>query len=69
MSQFNWLVDGSIVGVYLLATMIVGVMVRRFVGRVDDLVGKAAHSSRIKMPQFQEMFAGHTAEEYTPLYS
>src|SRR3954469_4066127 len=37
-THFNWAVDGSIVGVYLLATMIAGVMVRRFVGKVEDFL-------------------------------
>src|SRR5688572_26049219 len=35
MTRFSWLVDGSIVGVYLLATMIAGVMVRKYVSKVD----------------------------------
>jgi len=34
--QFNYLIDGSIVGLYLLGTMIAGIMVRRYVGRVED---------------------------------
>src|SRR5438046_1205464 len=37
-THFNWLLDGSIVGLYLLATMIAGVMVRRYVGRVEDFL-------------------------------
>lgn len=37
-SNFNWPIDGSIVGVYLLVTMIAGVMVRRFVSRVDHFL-------------------------------
>ncbi|MCU0784039.1 MAG: hypothetical protein MUF81_08330 [Verrucomicrobia bacterium] len=35
MTNFNWLLDGSIVGVYLLATLIAGLMVRKYVSRVD----------------------------------
>ena len=35
MTNFSWLVDGSIVGVYLLLTMIAGIMVRRYVGKVE----------------------------------
>src|SRR4051812_1907286 len=37
-THFNWLIDGSIVGVYLLATMIAGIMVRRYVGGVEDFL-------------------------------
>jgi len=36
--NFNWLLDGSIVGVYLLATMIAGLMVRKYVARVDHFL-------------------------------
>jgi len=38
MSHFHWLLDGSIVGVYLLATMIAGLMVRKYVSRVDHFL-------------------------------
>ncbi|MCX7886262.1 MAG: sodium:solute symporter family protein [Verrucomicrobiae bacterium] len=38
MTQFNWWLDGSIVGLYLLATMVAGVMVRKYVGRVEDFI-------------------------------
>src|SRR3954470_12766481 len=38
MTNFNWLLDGSIVGIYLLATMIAGVMVRKYVGKVEDFL-------------------------------
>ncbi len=38
MTHFNWLLDGSIVGLYLLATMIAGVMVRKYVGKVEDFI-------------------------------
>lgn len=38
MSHFSWLLDGSIVGVYLLLTMIAGIMVRRYVGKVEDFI-------------------------------
>ncbi len=37
MNNFT-LLDGSIVGLYLLATMIAGVMLRRYVGRVEDFL-------------------------------
>ena len=37
MSNFSW-VDGGIVGVYLLATMTAGVMVRKYVGRVETFL-------------------------------
>lgn len=38
MTHFNWLLDGSIVGFYLLATMIAGLMVRKYVSRVDHFL-------------------------------
>src|SRR6266480_6265415 len=38
MTHFNWLLDGSIVGVYLIATMIAGLMVRKYVARVDHFL-------------------------------
>jgi len=37
LTHFSW-IDGSIVGVYLLATMVAGVMVRRYVGSVEDFL-------------------------------
>jgi SSS family solute:Na+ symporter len=37
-THFNWLLDGSIVGVYILATMIAGIMVRKYVGGVEDFL-------------------------------
>jgi solute:Na+ symporter, SSS family len=38
MTHFSWPIDGSIVGLYLLATMVAGVMVRRYVSKVDDFL-------------------------------
>jgi SSS family solute:Na+ symporter len=38
MMHFSWLVDGSIVGLYLVATMAAGLLVRRYVGRVDHFL-------------------------------
>ena len=38
MTGFNWLLDGSIVGLYLLATMMAGLMVRKYVSRVDHFL-------------------------------
>lgn len=38
MTHFNWAIDGSIVGLYLLATMIAGVAVRKYVGKVEDFL-------------------------------
>lgn len=38
MSHFSWPIDGGIVGFYLFATMIAGVMVRRYVTKVDDFL-------------------------------
>ncbi|MCI0699329.1 sodium:solute symporter family protein [candidate division KSB1 bacterium] len=37
MNNFSF-VDGSVVGLYLLVTMIVGVMVRKYVGKVEDFL-------------------------------
>ncbi len=37
MTNFT-ILDGSIVGVYLLATMIAGIMVRKYVGKVEDFL-------------------------------
>jgi solute:Na+ symporter, SSS family len=38
MTNFNWLLDGSIVGVYLLITMIAGLMMRKYVGKVEHFL-------------------------------
>lgn len=38
MSHFDWLLDGSIVGLYLLATMVAGLMVRKHIGSVEDFL-------------------------------
>jgi SSS family solute:Na+ symporter len=38
MTHFSWLVDGSIVGLYLIATVVAGVMVRRYVGKVEHFL-------------------------------
>ena len=38
MSHFSWWIDGSIVGLYLLATMTVGLITRKYVGRVEDFL-------------------------------
>ncbi len=38
MTGFHWLLDGSIVGVYLLVTMAAGLAMRRYVGRVEDFL-------------------------------
>lgn len=38
MSHFNWALDGSIVGFYLLLTMIAGIMVRKYVGKVEHFL-------------------------------
>jgi SSS family solute:Na+ symporter len=36
--NFNWFLDGSIVGVYLLVTMCAGLAVRKYVGKVEDFL-------------------------------
>src|SRR6188472_1476283 len=38
MTNFNWLLDGSIVGLYLLVTMAAGLMVRKYVGKVEHFL-------------------------------
>lgn len=38
MGRFSWTIDGSIVGLYLVATMVAGVMVRRYVGKVEHFL-------------------------------
>ncbi|MEN6386972.1 MAG: sodium:solute symporter family protein [Phycisphaerales bacterium] len=38
MVHFSWLLDGSIIGGYLLITMIAGIMVRKFVGKVEHFL-------------------------------
>ena len=38
MSQFSWWIDGSIVGLYLVVTLIAGVMVRKYVGKVEHFL-------------------------------
>src|SRR3989442_14282968 len=38
MTHFNWPIDGSIVGLYLLATMIAGVAVRKYVAKVEHFL-------------------------------
>lgn len=38
MSHFSWLLDGSIVGLYLLITMIAGIMVRKYVCKVEHFI-------------------------------
>jgi SSS family solute:Na+ symporter len=36
--NFSWPIDGTIVGVYLLGTMIAGLLVRKYVSRVEDFL-------------------------------
>lgn len=38
MTNFNWLLDGGIIGFYLLVTMAAGIYVRKYVGKVDDFL-------------------------------
>jgi SSS family solute:Na+ symporter len=38
MTHFSWLVDGCIVGVYLIATMVAGILVRKYVGKVEHFL-------------------------------
>jgi len=37
-SHFSWMLDGSIIGLYLLATMVAGIVVRKYVGKVEDFL-------------------------------
>lgn len=36
MTHFHWLLDGSIIGLYLLVTMAAGIAMRRYVGSLED---------------------------------
>ena len=36
--NFSWPIDGTIVGIYLLATMVAGLLVRKYVSRVEDFL-------------------------------
>jgi SSS family solute:Na+ symporter len=36
--NFNWYLDGSIVGIYLLVTMVAGLAARKYVGKVEDFL-------------------------------
>src|SRR3954467_13171709 len=38
MPHFNWLYDGSIVGLYLLITMAAGIAMRKYVGKVEHFL-------------------------------
>ncbi|HWI57252.1 MAG TPA: sodium:solute symporter family protein [Bacillota bacterium] len=38
MTRFTWWVDGSIVGLYILGTMLAGILVRRYVSRVEHFL-------------------------------
>jgi len=38
MLNFSWPIDGTIVGLYLLATMVAGLMVRKYIHNVDDFI-------------------------------
>ncbi len=38
MTDFSRLVDGSIIGLYLLVTMVAGIMVRKYVGKVEHFL-------------------------------
>jgi len=37
MTHFSW-IDGSIVGLYLVATMVIGLKVRKYVGKVETFL-------------------------------
>lgn len=39
------------------------------VRKVDDLIGKAAHHSRVFMPTYQKKYGFHRAAEFEPLYT
>ena len=38
MSHFSWTIDGSIVGLYLIGTMIAGLSVRKYIGKVEHFL-------------------------------
>jgi SSS family solute:Na+ symporter len=37
-AHFNYWIDGGIIGIYLVATMVVGIMVRKYVGKVEHFL-------------------------------
>ena len=37
--------------------------------KADDLIGKAAHHSRVFMPTFEQKFAKHRAAPYHPIHT
>ena len=75
MTNFNWLLDGSIIGVYLLATMIAGLMVRKYVGGVEDFYNSpeftGAPSAKEKVALYNKSMRQaalhHTTEEWMKL--
>lgn len=38
LAEFNWFLDGGIVGLYLIATMAAGIAVRKYVGKVEHFL-------------------------------
>ncbi|NUM54773.1 MAG: sodium:solute symporter family protein [Candidatus Hydrogenedentes bacterium] len=38
MSNFSWPIDGSIVGLYIVVTMVAGIAVRKYVGKVEQFL-------------------------------
>lgn len=38
MTHFSWPIDGSIIGLYIIATMAAGLMVRKYVGKVEHFL-------------------------------
>ena len=38
MTHLNWWIDGGIIGLYLLVTMVIGIMVRKYVGKVEHFL-------------------------------
>ncbi|MCX7425312.1 MAG: sodium:solute symporter family protein [Planctomycetia bacterium] len=38
MTHFSWPIDGTIIGLYLVATMVAGIMMRKYVGKVEHFL-------------------------------
>jgi patatin-like phospholipase/acyl hydrolase len=80
-SAINTIMHGQSIGAYTQAQHLVGKdHIERLDPKVPDglfaldklsteaLLSKAAHESRCFCPKFKELFGGHTAPEYIPIY-
>jgi hypothetical protein len=53
MTHVSWAIDGGIVAIYLVATMAAGIVVRKYVGKVEDFLvcGRGSGDGRRIAPQ------------------